>query len=64
MGSVPLAEVEDVLDTTEAFWAARRRDSSRVSRLTLECKLLASPANQLVLMTAGTYNRFLLLLQL
>lgn len=31
---VDAAEVEDVLDTTEAFWAARRRDSSRVSRFT------------------------------
>jgi hypothetical protein len=28
------AEVEEVLDTTEAFWAARRSDSSRVKRLT------------------------------
>lgn len=27
-------EVDDVLDTTEAFWAARSRDSSRVKRLT------------------------------
>jgi hypothetical protein len=31
-GSAP--EVEDVLDTTDAFWAARRRASSRVSRFT------------------------------
>lgn len=29
-----LAEVDDVLDTTEAFCAARRIDSSRVRRLT------------------------------
>lgn len=36
--SVPdaLAEVEEALDTTEAFWAARRRESSRVSRLTCD----------------------------
>ena len=35
-GSVPdaLAEVEEVLETTEAFWAARRTESSRVRRLT------------------------------
>jgi hypothetical protein len=34
--SVPeaLAEVEDALDTTEAFWAARRRKSSRARRFT------------------------------
>lgn len=28
------ADVDEVLETTEAFWAARRRDSSRVKRLT------------------------------
>jgi len=28
------SEVEEVLETTEAFWAARRRVSSRVRRLT------------------------------
>lgn len=28
------AEAEEVLDATDAFWAARRRDSSRVRRLT------------------------------
>ena len=28
------AEVDDVLNTTDAFWAARRRDSSRVNRFT------------------------------
>lgn len=34
--SVPdaLADVEEALDTTEEFWAARRRDNSRVKRLT------------------------------
>jgi hypothetical protein len=30
------AEVEDVLEATEALWAARRRLSSRVKRLTWE----------------------------
>lgn len=29
-----VADVEEVSDTTEAFWAARRMESSRVSRLT------------------------------
>lgn len=28
------SDVEEVLETTDAFWAARRRESSRVSRLT------------------------------
>lgn len=27
-------DVEDVFETTEAFWAARRSESSRVNRLT------------------------------
>jgi hypothetical protein len=27
-------DVEDALETTDAFWAARRRESSRVSLLT------------------------------
>lgn len=31
-----LADVEEALDTTEAFWAARRSDSSRVRRLTCD----------------------------
>ena len=30
------AEVEEVLETTEALWAARRRESSRVSRFTYQ----------------------------
>lgn len=30
------AEVDDVFETTEAFWAARRRESSRVRRLTYD----------------------------
>lgn len=38
---VPLAwvevDVEEEFDATDAFWAARRRDNSRVRRLTLEC---------------------------
>lgn len=29
-----VAEVDEWLEATEAFWAARRRDSSRVRRLT------------------------------
>lgn len=28
------SEVEEVFETTDAFWAARRRDSSRVRRFT------------------------------
>lgn len=32
--SAPLADVDEVLDTTEAFWAARKSDNSRVRRLT------------------------------
>jgi len=32
--SEALAEVEDVFETTDALWAARRKESSRVSRLT------------------------------
>lgn len=43
-GSVPdaLAEVEEALETTEAFCAARRIESSRVRRLTwvVRCQLL------------------------
>jgi hypothetical protein len=37
-GSVPeaLAEVDEALEATEAFWAARRMVSSRVRRLTWE----------------------------
>lgn len=30
------AEVDDVLETTEAFWAARSKDNSRVKRLTCQ----------------------------
>lgn len=33
-----VAEVEDVLDATDAFWAARSSDSSRVRRFTWECQ--------------------------
>lgn len=35
MFAAVLLDVDDVLDTTDALWAARSKDSSRVSRLTL-----------------------------
>lgn len=32
------ADADDVLDATDAFWAARSNDSSRVRRLTWSCQ--------------------------
>lgn len=32
------ADADDVLDATDAFWAARSNDSSRVRRLTWGCQ--------------------------
>jgi hypothetical protein len=53
------AEVEEVLETTEAFWAARSMVSSRVNRLTWFYLSISRYLGQI-----GSYHSFLFLLQL
>ncbi len=63
---VALAEVEEAFETTEAFWAARRTESSRVRRFTwAEKHVLAYQGQRRVYRdSARTYHSLLLLLEL